>query len=206
MLSSLLFLFVSSFVDWMVKCRGPLNYHGNEMQIAALLGRVLSQHVNYLKVTAWFLWQAIQQRNGGGWGGVQMPLRVSSKTVPRRMKTFFVMRQLTQWWKPGSIPMKVEDACGSGVIASYNRENQYLSITVSNQKYHDVALTLNTEAYDLGDNTVFGQNSVEVYRTSSNESYARIDQYFVTVPVSIDIVALGLSVTTVVLHGVRPAY
>jgi len=54
--------------DWLSECRGPLNYYGNDIQVAVLLGRVLSQHVNYLKVTAWFLWQAIQQRNGGGWG------------------------------------------------------------------------------------------------------------------------------------------
>lgn len=45
---------------------GPVGYYGVDVQFAILLARCVCQHVNFLKASAWFLWQALQQRNGGG--------------------------------------------------------------------------------------------------------------------------------------------
>lgn len=179
---------------------GPLGYHGVDIQFGILLARVVMQHVNHMGASAWFLWQAIQQRNGGGWGPVQMPLVVKGKSKAFKTRQFFVLRQLVFAMPPGSRPLKVETDCGQGILAAFIGKRQRLSVTVANQRFAPFRFRFDLSEFEIASGAP--RTRVKVYRTSSKENFTVIDEYSVRSPLTVDLVASPLTVTTVLLRGV----
>lgn len=179
---------------------GPLGYQGVDIQFGVLLARVVMQHVNHMRASAWFLWQAIQQRNGGGWGPLQMPLVVNGKSKVLRTRQFYILRQLVFAMPPGSRPLVVEENCGQGVLGAYVGTKQRLSVTVANQRFAPFKFRLDLSQWEIASGAPRAR--VKVFRTSAKENFTVIDEYSIGTPLSVDLVASPLTVTTVLLKGV----
>jgi len=159
---------------------GPLGYRGVDIQFGVLLARVVMQHVNHMGASAWFGWQAIQQRNGGGWGALQMPLVVNGKSKVLKTRSFFVLRQLVSAMPPGARPLKLDLNCGPGLPRRLCGEKQRLSVTIANQRFAPSnfgSIWRNSKSPAARP----GSGS-RCTRTSSTENFTIIDEYSVGTP------------------------
>ena len=142
---------------------------------------------------AWVYWQVVD--NAGGWGFLYNPLDGSGNTTYTINKKFYVMGQFSEFIRPGSRLLSVNDA---NSLAAYNPTNQTLTIVAVN----DSTNTL-TVAYDLSRFSSLPGSYLR-YRTSPTENLATLGSS----PFAGTQLASALppqSVTTYILPSVVPA-
>ena len=181
---------------------GPIAFSGTDMQMAALLARTITSHINFLGVSGWFFWQAME-KNNPTWGAIRAQWDRNYKHfLPFISKQFYVMMHFTRFMPRGSLPVSVATPCGFCIAASIVPQAQRLSIIVTSQQLSDRLIELPIVGFQSADGS--GQATVTVWRTSSEEDFVQIDSYKVKVPGAVGIISRAVTVTTVVLDNVAP--
>lgn len=110
------------------------------------------------------------------------------------------MKHFTRFIPRGSLLLNVSDACGFGVVASFDAVSTRLVMIVANQELEDRILEFPISGFRAANPSK--QTMVSVWRTSETESFERIDRYRILLPYPVGIIARAVTITSVVIDNV----
>ena len=185
----------TGFRDLAARLRQPawVSEYGDGDGTGITMARRIHDDITGAWVRAWVYWQVVD--NAGGWGLLYNPLDGSGNTAITFNKKFYVMGQFSEYIRPGSRILGVDD---SNSLAAYNPTNRTLVIVAVN----DSTNTL-TVSYNLTGFTNLPAQTSGV-RTSPTENLSAIS----ALPITNKIFTATLipqSVTTFILNNVTPA-
>lgn len=156
------------------------------------MARRIREDIAVMWAHAWIYWQVV---DSASWGMIYNPLDGSGNTAYRLNRKFHVMRQFTEFIRPGARILGVGD---SNSLAAYDATNHTLTIVTVNDTTNTFTVT-----YDLAGFQTLPPQAAR-YRTSPNENVASLDAAPI-VNKRLASTAIPQSVTTHVLTNVSPA-
>ncbi|CAI5491403.1 unnamed protein product [Closterium sp. Naga37s-1] len=174
---------------------GPIWVTGNGVGVMLLTARQIVQAVNIMGASTWIFW--IYRLN-------DTEVKPLDLVISKKL---YMMQQFVCGAPRGSLPLRIDtsDGCQHCIAAFFHPDQHFVSIFIVNQRD-----TTHTSTFQIEDFVPFdvGQDCVlETYRTSATENNTLVaTQRYTDVPASIQVAALGSSMTSVVLRNVDPAY
>lgn len=176
---------------------GPLNWNGEESDVALAVGRHITLDINDLHPSAWCYWQALEGP-GSLWGLLQTPLVYG--TVPFAVdlkKQYYVLMHFSRWIRPGFKVYRNEglrDFLVTAVDPSGSTVVVIMTNTSDNNK--DVTYDLSEVAPGLIGTPV----QAAPFRTSRMENHAELPVLNFEKPV-LAIRSVAKSVTTLIVSA-----
>ncbi|CAI7897628.1 unnamed protein product, partial [Closterium sp. NIES-53] len=194
---------------------GPMWVGGNDVGVMLFTARQIVQTINIMGASAWIFWQAVSgvATNPDAflkWGLIAIRIYRLNDTEVKPLdlvisKKLYMLQQFVQGAARGSLPLRIDtsDGCQHCIAAFFHPDQHFVSIFIVNQRD-----TTHSATFQIEDFVPFqtGQACVlETYRTSATENNTLLaTQSYSDVPVSIQVAALGSSMTSVVLRNVDP--
>ncbi|CAI5977302.1 unnamed protein product [Closterium sp. NIES-65] len=199
---------------WMSEV-GPMWVVGNDVGVMLFTARQIVQAVNIMGASAWIFWQAVSgvATNPDAflkWGLLAVRIYRLNDTEVKPLdlvisKKLYMLQQFVRGAPQGSLPLRIDMSCGCQhcIAAFFHPDQHFVSIFIVNQRDTTHTATFQFEEFvpfDAGQECV-----VETYRTSATENNTLVaTQSYSDVPASIQVPALGSSMTSVVLRNVDP--
>lgn len=179
---------------------GPLNWRGEEIDVALGLGRHITLDLNELQASAWCYWQALEMP-GSLWGLLQSPFSYDVHPINLTIsKQYYVFMQFTKWIRPGFqvFPADIFSDCLL-VTANSLEKTAVLVFTNDSSANKDYSYDVSAIAPWLR-----GQCQIEatLFRTSATENHVRLSTLLFDCPI-VMIRVNSKSVTTMVLSGLK---
>ena len=195
---------------------GPLSLFpskSSDLSVALLLGRAISEHINFLGAEAWSHWQAAVPCYGPcndtynqQWGLVRLPQPFN---VPQDLffsKQFSVFQHFSRWIRPGAEIVRVDDAhWGRFTCQAVDAVNRRFVAVLTNQEDRTVRRRVEVPGSFCG--LVAGRwGGVKLwlrkYRTGDEEDVKEYDsQWFSDCPSTLNLRVGGMKIVTVVLEA-----
>ncbi|CAI5930489.1 unnamed protein product [Closterium sp. NIES-64] len=199
---------------WMSEV-GPMWVVGNDVGVMLFTARQIVQAVNIMGASAWIFWQAVSgvATNPDAflkWGLLAIRIYRLNDTEVKPLdlvisKKLYMLQQFVRGAPRGSLPLRIDTSggCQHCIAAFFHPDQHSVSIFIVNQRDTPHTATFQFEKFEPFD---AGQECVlETYRTSATENNTLVaTQSYSDVPASIQVAALGSSMTSVVLRNVDP--
>ncbi|KAH7302051.1 hypothetical protein KP509_23G054100 [Ceratopteris richardii] len=175
---------------------GPLNWHGEDIDVALGLGRHISLDLNELQASAWCYWQALEMP-GSFWGLIQTSFTYDVE--PKSLiitKQYYVLMQFTKWIRPGCHIFPVENFADSFLASADPAAKQVVLVFINASttfKHFGFDVSLLAPWFKTDDKL-----EATLFRTSALENHERLPSLIFTFP-SIMILVNSKSITTMVL-------
>ncbi|CAI5534024.1 unnamed protein product, partial [Closterium sp. Naga37s-1] len=201
---------------WMSEV-GPMWVTGNDVGVMLFTARQIVQAVNIMGASAWTFWQAVSAIVGTNpdyflkWGLLAIRHYRLNDTEVKPLdlvisKKLYMLQQFVRGAPRGSLPLRIDtsDGCHHCIAAFFQPDQHFVSIFIVNQRNTTLSATIQFEDFVLFDTAQ--ECVLETYRTSATENNTLVaTQSYTDVPASIQVAALGSSMTSVVLRNVDPA-
>ncbi|CAI7776553.1 unnamed protein product [Closterium sp. NIES-53] len=192
---------------------GPMWVTGNDVGVMMFTARQIVQAVNIMGASAWTFWQAVSAIVGTNreyflkWGLLAIRHYRLNDTEVKPLdlmisKKLYMLQQFVRGAPRGSLPLQIDtsDGCQHCIAAFFHPVQHFVSIFIVNQRN-----TTHSATFQFEDFVPFqtGQQCVvETYRTSATENNTLVaTRSYTDVPASIQVAALGSSMTSVRIHA-----
>ncbi|CAI5511638.1 unnamed protein product [Closterium sp. Naga37s-1] len=195
---------------------GPMWVGGNDVGVMLFTARQIVQTINIMGASAWIFWQAVSgvATNPDAflkWGLIAIRIYRLNDTEVKPLdlvisKKLYMLQQFVRGAPRGSLPLRIDTSggCQHCIAAFFHPDQHFVSIFIVNQRNVTHTATFQFEdfvPFDAGQACV-----VETYRTSATENNTLLaTQSYTDLPASVQVAALGSSMTSVVLRNVDPA-
>ena len=180
---------------------GPLNWNGDEYDVALAVGRHITLDVNDLHPSAWCYWQALEAP-GSLWGLLQTPLVYGTSPFAVDLKKqYYVLMHFSRWIRQGFKVFRNEglrdflvtavDPLGTTVV---------VVLTNTSDRNKDVEYDLSLVAPRLRGSRI----QVAPFRTSRTENHTELPVLNFEKPI-LEIRSVSKSVTTLVISPLQPS-
>lgn len=119
---------------------GPLNWNGEELEVALGVARHLTLDLNELQPSAWCYWQAVEEPEGGAWGLLHIPFRYQGSRIAVQLKKqYFALMHFSRWIRP-NYRILVHDSVSSFLVVAIDptEENVIIVGTNSTENNKDI--------------------------------------------------------------------
>ncbi len=174
---------------------GPLNWGGEEYDIALAVGRHITLDLNDLRPSAWCYWQVLEGP-GSFWGLLQTPLNYQVKPFAVDIKKqYYVMMQFTRWIRPG-FKVFPNESLRDFLVTAVHPSGLTVVVVLTNtsSKNKDVSYDL-TEVSPLLKGSAL---NVTPFRTSMTENHVELPSLTFGTPLLV-IRSIAKSITTLVI-------
>lgn len=180
---------------------GPLNWNGDEHDVALAVGRHITLDINDLHPSAWCYWQALEAP-GSLWGLLQTPLVYGTSPFAVDLKKqYYVLMHFSRWIRQGFKVFRNEglrdflvtavDPLGTTIV---------VVLTNTSGRNKDVEYDLSLVAPRLRGSRI----QVAPFRTSRTENHAELPVLNFEKPI-LEIRSVSKSVTTLVISPLQPS-
>lgn len=174
---------------------GPLNWQGEEIEVALGLGKHIMLDLNELQVSAWCYWQVLETP-GTLWGLLQTPFQYDIHPINIVVrKQYYVLLQFTKWIRPGFQVFPNDHFPDRLLITANPLDNTVVLVFTNVTDFnHDYSYDLSSIAPGLKGRCI----QASLFRTSATENHVELPHLVFDFP-TVMIRVNNKSVTTMVL-------
>eukprot|EP00250_Pteridium_aquilinum_P010773 c19620_g1_i1 orf=33-1832(+) len=175
---------------------GPLNWRGEDIDVALGLGRHIALDLNELQASAWCYWQVLELP-GSLWGLLQTSFTYDVQPINLTIsKQFYVFMQFTKWIRPGFQIFPVDTFADRFLVAASFLDKSAVFVFINEStSYRDYSYDVSIIAPWLSTRC---KMEATLFRTSATENHVRLPTLVFDFPI-VMIRVNGRSVTTMLL-------
>ncbi|XP_024533552.1 endo-beta-1,6-galactanase isoform X2 [Selaginella moellendorffii] len=155
---------------------GPLNWNGNEWEVAVQVARHISLDINELQPSAWCYWQALEVP-GSLWGLIQCLFTYQGKHDLQIRKQYQVLKHFSRFIRPGFEMLPTEKFADS-LVAARDESGTSLVLVVTNTSSRSKDVSYSTGCVPRIASKAF---QASVFRSSASEDFVQLPSLAFTV-------------------------